>query len=1200
MLQPFLPGLAITPLPQPTTRMDRSSSALPANLDHIQLAGERRLVTVILTDVTSSTNLLEQLGTEAWVELMNRVLHLLETEVYRFGGKVDQFRGDGLVAFFGAEEAHEDDPERAILAGLAMQSSLKPFADDLAKREEIDLRLRVGINTGEVIVANVGDSRQYHEDTAMGMGVAIASRMETAAEPGTVLVSENTYQLVASQFEWQSMGEITIKGISSPISGYRPLAPKVDIDRLQRLETFGISVPLIGREIEFETLKNCIEDFTEGRGSIVMLTGEAGVGKTFLVRELRDYFTRQDALLAKTLDKNGPLAAPFTSIQSRCRYYERSLPYSVLLDLLRNWLGVHRGTPVEEIRNRLRTQSEDLWGDQMGEYYPYLASFLSLPLEEHYLKKVKHLNAEGLYQQFCRVIRSWVQSVARRAPLLLTITEMQWADTSSLDLLTSCLLSLVDSEALMWLLVYRPDRSSPVWEFRYHVETNYPHRLKMLELAPLNPELSGELIDTLIGHDTVPDETRNLIIKNADGNPYYILELIHSLIDGGILAKDLGTGKWVTTSATKILEIPNSLQRLLLARIDRLSQGDRHILQLASVIGSTFWSDVLQVLVDENVPLLNHLTALQRAQLIQERGRVPELGMEYSFKSTLTRDAAYEGLLVSQRISYHMKVAEFFEEFVGLDNRKQFESLIAFHYNRAGNPHKELFYTLRAAEQARQVYANAESIDLYTRALELLEVMEDGTTDNNQRYAILTQRFEVLTLRGSLYYLTGNIKAGGTDAHALLPLANQMEDDKAWMVDALLKQPSVNHIETRDDITKGLPLAQEALSLAQQLGDKHREMLCLMAIGNLYSLMRDSRWKETAERALGLARELENQQEEVNLLLRIGNAYGVDDLERSTGYLEAATPIIEKLDDKNTELILLQALGAQYERSGDYYRLLIEYRQKELQITREIGDRINEGFALNECGQIQGLFLGDYEAGLVLSKEALHITENLTARIYPFLRVIQFQVQMGDFEEALESLEFARPISEREVVDIGRAGIILVSAILYNALGGDFYLSTVLELSSQLVKMVDDQLVSQQYRIGALCEATVAHLGLASLASEESERQIHLQQALESSRAAVDLYQHFGFVQIIECASEEVLFRHSLALAANGYMDESKQYLQRAYDEMMRKYELIPSNSHYRKTFLENIKIHREIRSKYSPDPSNKSQKRTSANKKKH
>jgi tetratricopeptide (TPR) repeat protein len=647
------------------------------------------------------------------------------------------------------------------------------------------------------------------------------------------------------------------------------------------------------------------------------------------------------------------------------------------------------------------------------------------------------------------------------------------------------------------------------------------------------------------------------------------------------LIQDCEKGKWCTQRGITTLDLPDNLSRLLQARIDRLTLDERHVLQIAAVIGQTFWLNLLQALVSEAISLKECLTALQRAQLIVERTRVPDLGMEYSFKSSLVRDAAYESLLSAQRAIYHLNVAIFFEENVEFDSRKQYEALIAYHYRRAGNPNKELFYTLRAAELASEVYANTEALGHYTRALDLLDEMQATETDENQRYAILTQRFEVLEGRLGLQYLLGNVEEGNADARALLPLAQEMSDDRAWLIDALLNQPPVSYTNNRDQIQEGLRMAHEALGLSQQLNDRIREMKSLIAITDLYRLSRDYRWHESAEQALALSRELRDARTEVNLLLSIGNAYGMDDLERSAEYLEAALPITQKLEDKPTEIRLLKALGEQCEREGDYYRLLTEYEQKRLQIAREIGDRITEGFALMYISQAQGIYLGDFEGALPIAQESLRITGGLTSRLYPLLRMAQIQIMMGRYEDAQESLNVARPIGDVEVDEIGRAGIALVSTILYNILGDEASLRKALEQCGWVFRMVDERLISRQYQLAAFCESSAAHLGLAELVGDESGRQHHLEQALESARKALSIVQEFGFVQVIECSLEEIYYRHSRALTANGYASEAREYFERAYREMMRKYELIPVDSQYRRTYLENIALHREIRSVY-------------------
>jgi predicted ATPase len=698
---------------------------------------------------------------------------------------------------------------------------------------------------------------------------------------------------------------------------------------------------------------------------------------------------------------------------------------------------------------------------------------------------------------------------------------------------------------------------------------------------------SGEFIDRLIGPETLPAETRALVLDKAEGNPYYMGELIHSLIAQGVLVQETKTDQWHMTRAVASLDLPDTLHSLLLARIDGLSSDERRVLQMAAVVGSVFWSNVLQALAGD-ATLKAHLTALQRAQLIQERGRAPDLGMEYCFKSNLIRDAAYESLLSAQRVAYHLKVAEYLEGLFRLEALTPYYGVLAYHYRQAGNPGKELFYTVQAAEQAKKIYANVEVLEHYTRALELLDEMEAQAADEDENesrlYAIRTQRFEVLNGRRGTFFLMGDFEAGRADAQALLPLARQLDDDPVWLIDALLQQPGVAGWQTQEELDTGVPMAEKALTLARQLGDLRREMQSLGAIANQRLWANDPTAWELAERALDLARQLGDTSYEVGILIRMGKVYAWSDQpERGMECLEAALPLCQALDDKMAEMDLLNLIGLQSERSGDYYQLLTKYHQKRLHISREIGHRPIEGSALMQCGQIQSLYLGDYEAGLALLEECLRIQEGTPGAMFTWLRIVQVQVARDRQDEALEALEQARRITGvRTVHDMGHAGLRLVSAILYNGLGDEDHLREALELAAQTSQLVTDAPLTQQYEMAAACESAAAHLGLAEYAADEAEREIHLRQALELSQAALDIYQHFGFVQIIECASEEILFRHSLTLAANGHAAEAATYLQRAYDEMMHKHDLIPPDSSFRRTYLENIPLHRGIRAAHT------------------
>jgi predicted ATPase/class 3 adenylate cyclase len=1166
-------------------------ASVPSRSELLQLEGERRLATVILADVVRSTDILERIGTEAWVHNMNQVLQILEAEVYRFGGVVDQFRGDGLVAFFGAKLTREDDPERAVLAAMGMHTALGTFAAGFSERYGTDLRLRVGVNTGEVIVASIGDDRQHSEDTAMGEAAALAARMESAAEPGTVLVSDNTYHLVESRFEWKSLGRVTVRGFSEPVAVYRPLRPRPGATSAHRLETHELSALLIGRESEFDVLNGEIDNLRAGRGSIVMVSGDTGMGKSSLIANVHQHAVRDDALLAKADGIELPLGtAPpraLTWLHGRCRSYDQSSPYSMWLDLLQVWLNVREGEPPTETRDRLYTQAEALWGDKLMEHYPYLATLLSLPLEDPLAERVSQLDAEGRREQFFLTLKRWVDAITVQAPLVVVFEDVHWADTTSLKLLEYCL-PLCEHKPVLWLIVFRPDRTASAWEFYHRVSVDYAQRLKTLVLSSLTRAQAGKMIDELIGPDVLPAETRELLIDRAEGNPYYIEEFIHALLREGILVRDAETSQWHATRTVDSLDLPGSLQNLLLARLDRLEPEPRRMLQMASVIGSVFWSKVLQALVSDGKGLelegvKEHLSALQRAQLIDERGQVPHLGMEYVFESNLIRDAAYERLLSVQRVTCHRRVADALEQIFGEKVLARYYSLLAYHYREAGAVHKELFYTVLAAEEARGIYANDEALEYYTRALQLLDEIEAHTADESQLYVIRTQRFEVLNGRREVYYLTADFKAGLTDARALLPLARQLDEDPVWLIDALLQQPGVGFYRNQEEAAAGVSMAEDALGLARTLGDRRREMQSLGAIASQRYYLNDPSWQEMAERALKLARELGDKRFEAGILTGIGNVYAFSDPERSTEYLEAALPIIEALDDKGAELELLNVLGVQLESSDDYVRRLNECHQIQLEISREIGHRRAEARALMFYGQIQGIYLGDHEGGLPLLEECRRMWEGIPDEIFPLLRIAQVRIVQGRYDEAQQVLDRIHRVDEENVHDVGRAGVALTRAIFFNVLGDEPHLREVLELTARAYRISSENpQLSQQYQMAAACEAAAAHMGLIRMLGGEDERRHHLHLAMESSQLALDIYRSFGYVRPIECTSEEILYRHSLALRANGHDVEANAYLQQAFDEMMRKHDLIPSGSHFRRTYLENIPLHREIRSAVS------------------
>ena len=692
---------------------------------------------------------MEHLGTEDWVSVMNEVLQIMAREIYRFGGDVDQFRGDGLLARFGAWSAHEDDPERAVFAGLLMQLAVGRLATSLKEEKAIDLSIRVGINTGEVIAGNIGDISNYSEDTAMGGAIALAARLENIAEPGTVLVSEETYQLTKLQFKWETLGDISVRGISDPLPVYRPLEPLSEFEQEHRLQEYGLSIPLIGREEEISRIQNVIYDLRNGIGGIIMVSGMAGLGKSRLISEVQQSIKREEALSAEDHPR-------INWLRGRCRSYDHSLPHSMWIDTLHGWLGMHEWTSLGELLERLQQKSEDLWGDKYTDFYPSLAKFLSLPLEKSFLDWIEGLEAEGLRHQFFHVIHSWVEAMARQGPTVIIFTEAHWADEASLALLKHCL-PLSDRVPILWMVVYRPDPDAPTWSFNHFVESEYPHRLTNVNLHLLSKSDSNKLLDQLIDVEVLPEEMRSAIIDKSEGNPYYLTEIVRSLVDREVIVRKKDNGRWQVAKTDAKLDLPNTLIGLLSARIMRQSPTDQRILQLAAVIGTVFWTRLLKVLIDaDGIELEDRLTSLQRARFIRERGTSTELGTEYVFLSALIRDAAYESLLNISRAEYHLVVAEFLEAYVSDQALPQYHGAIAYHYHQAGICQKEIFHTLLAADNAKQVYANPEAIHQFNLALDLLDKITNCDDPPSQ---LLNNkwRLEALTGLGQTYFGIGEV-----------------------------------------------------------------------------------------------------------------------------------------------------------------------------------------------------------------------------------------------------------------------------------------------------------------------------------------------------------------------------------------------------------------------------------------------------------
>ena len=1147
------------------------------------LGGERRVATVIVADVKKSMDLLSEIGTEAWVDLMRKLLQVMEAQIYRYGGQVDQFRGDGLVAFFGARDAHEDDPERAVLAALAMQEGFERYKREFENiTDPQGLKLRVGIHTDELIVAQVGTRGQHKEDTAMGEAIALAARLETMAEPGTVLVSEATHNLVAQKFHWIDLDEISVKGVSAPIHVFRPLTLRSDAEILRDLQTYFHSSPLIGRYEEYDLMRQKVDQVLDGRGEIVLLIGERGLGKSFLVQQVhKDLSIRKqvfDTYEAARKYQSGSVEGNRKKVlwlRGWSNSYEQPSPLFMWRILIKSWLGLDPDETEEEILNRLIAYCKDLWPESWQAHLPMMASILSLP-QKAYETELANLDAQGYQGKLFHTVREWLKTLSQVIPTIVSFGSVQWANDGSIGLLRD-VISLSEDHALLWFIVYRPDRMSPVWGLQHYLETEFPHRLTTINVAPFNREESKALIEHIMSPNKLDHETIDIIVNRTEGNPYFIRELVNSLMDDSTLEKDAHTDLWHLTSSITTTDLPESLQSLFLARIDKLSKTDRLILQIASVIGFIFWKSVIGDIAPNEIDVGESLNNLEKENLIEERGIYSDLGVAYQFVSTLIQDVTYESILSSQRKQLHAEIGELLQKHAF--NQEVTPNLLAYHFQMAGNLQLELLFRIKAAEDSRDIFANKEAYQEYSRALEILEECErDPEMECDQ--AILTQKFELVSDRIEILYHLGRVNEAHQEARRLLMIADQLEDDPAWRIDALLMQPSVNYVQTQEMLHEGIPQAEEALRLSREMGDPHREMLSLAAVAGHRFLLSDPGWQALGDQAIAIANELGDKKTKVKLLLGLAGAYGMDKLEMGLRMVKEAHPIAQEIEYKGAQVEMLYWLGTEFERKGDYHTLLKDYEERRLQLARDVGWRLVEARSLMFVGQIKGVYLGDYENGLLDLKRSEKLWQDVDQRLFVYLREAQIYSNLGEYDEAKHYLALAEPLSAGFVQSLAIVGYKLVNAILDLNIGSLDSLMRVLEHTEEVLKVVEEEnLVSKQYRMAAACKASQAQIRIAwkMLASDDQGGYEHYKiKALKSSGLALDTYREFGFTQIVEAVSEEILYYHGLTLKENGKHDEGEDFLHQAYAELIRKFNLIPEGSDYRKTYMM-IKLHQLI-----------------------
>jgi class 3 adenylate cyclase/tetratricopeptide (TPR) repeat protein len=650
---------------------------------------ERKPVTVLYADLAGSTELATRHDPEHLRSLLAAFFDEMRQQIEAFGGTVEKYAGDAVMAVFGVPQVHEDDAERAVRAAFAMQESLAQLNPMFEQEYDVQLVLRLGVATGEAVAA----SRTVSELMVTGEVPNLAARLQAAGEG--ITVSEATRRLLGPRLEAEPLEALSLKGFPGPVTAYRARGLRA-IERPDAAVT-GLSSPVIGRDREQEVLAACLEDLRRGRGQVVFIVGEAGIGKTRLKIEQREH-----------------LPEGVRWLEGRCQSYTQSTSYALIVQILRAALGLGLAEAPAIARARLRAALRDLGGGLAEQSQGALAHLLGIDLGPGHAR-AEPSDPRALQSQLVLATRAFLQGLAEHGPIIVAVEDLHWADTVSVDLLT-LLLELTDFQPIMFLVTSRPETEGDIWTFRLHAERNLGHRLTELRLAPLGVEASQRLADNLLRVSDLPAGIRDRILQRSEGNPFFLEEILRGLIEEGVLHRE--ADRWRIGTAPERWAIPTTLLGVIAARIDRLPGPAKALLQRAAVIGRFFGYRAVRELSDEPAELDQALAHLLRAELIRESAALPE--RQYLFKHALTQEAAEASLLTEQRHELHGRIARYLESTLG-EGAAEHAALLAHHWYHAGQWEQALEHTLAAADRARRLHDRPAAIGHYWRALEIVD-----------------------------------------------------------------------------------------------------------------------------------------------------------------------------------------------------------------------------------------------------------------------------------------------------------------------------------------------------------------------------------------------------------------------------------------------------------------------------------------------
>jgi len=802
----------VTPSP-PDPRLARLARHIPETLaKRIRsagaIAGERKRATVFFCDLVGSTAIAEHLDPELYRELLDRYLELVFKEIYRFEGIVNQLAGDGLMALFGAPIAHEDAPERAVRAALAIQSALGELSTRLVAEGGVALHARIGIHTGIVVAGTVGNDLKM-DYTAIGDTTNLAARLQALAEPGAIVISEATHALLRGAFRTLPLGPFDVKGKSEPVTAHQVLGVS------ERAQVFGGErgelTPFVGHGAELAQLTACFDQLDTGLAQVVSIVGDAGIGKSRLVHEFKKRLAGRELELLET----------------RCSSITRSIPYAPWVSMLKRWFDIRPSdeehSACEKIDKRLREL-----GGALDSGYEDLCWMLSLPGEA---KPPPEEDSPAKHRGFDAVARL-IEHTARRVPVVMIIEDLHWLDDASREILEQAV-ARTDSARVMIVTTHRPDHR-PNWQSNA--------AFTQLRLRPLNAADSAEIVRARAG-GAVPRDIEERILRKADGNPFYLEELTRTLVeDGTLVARD---GRVVVTRRSDEIRIPDTIGEVLGARIDRLRPAAKRVAQVASVLGRQFRRAHVEALLEgEPIDVETELGELERRGVLHRNGGMAN--DEFRFGESLTQEVAYEGLLLRERRLLHDRIARVLETegadpTQGGDGRGRL-ALTAHHLARGDDRARGIAALLSAAREAQNLPSYGDAIRLFREAWRLADAALDETREPTPALQRAALEAAVGICNAAAIYGDSETESDQRAALRGLELAEQIGDLERHS-NLLASYGLITLNGPEDGFAEGLRMVEQAVEIARRSGSLIATFRAMR--GLIYGYVLDGRLEES-------------------------------------------------------------------------------------------------------------------------------------------------------------------------------------------------------------------------------------------------------------------------------------------------------------------------------------------------------------------